>query len=302
VAYTLADLRGYGAQHGWTDVSAEGIVAFDAWANDMIQRLASARNWPSYRKSYYLGLTAPYSTGTVTTTNDPTLTGDSTTWVAGMAGQEFFDAADSVRVYQIAEFTTITALELTQSYIGTEAAGQSYEIRYVRLAMPPDFDRPSGAMYDQSGRELTFQRVSLGEWHALRMMNRGKTSIPTHIAWDSGGPGQASSKYAYVHPAPSAARIIRGTYQATPVTATASVDPDWPLKFRYLLHKLLRKEVAVADGGGGGTLETEEFQLLLDEAYQRDVQTSGPFEIKQGARASALVQADIFKSQINIAE
>ena len=126
--------------------------------------------------------------------------------------------------------------------------------------------------------------------------------VMLRIAWENGGPGLASSKYAYVHPAPSVARAIRGTYQATPVTAvTASVDPDWPTRFLGLLHHKIRMEIANADSGQGNQLEWQKLEAAVDEAYQRDVQESGPFEINVDGRRSALDYVDEVKSRINIA-
>lgn len=300
MSYTLADVSTFLAQHGYVGSTAAAATQLDAFINDMIQRLASARDWPCYRKAYNLQLTAPYSTGTVTTTNDPTVDGDSTVWVAAMAGQEFYDASDSSRLYQIATFTSTTALELAQSYIGTEAAGQSYEIRYVRVTLPTDWDRPTGAMWLENGTELSYETVSLNEWQGLRMANRGKTSVPTHIAYDKGGPGQDSQHYAYVHPAPSAAKLLRGTYQATPVTATALVIPDWPEKYLYLLHKLLRIELSTQDSKGGYGIETVEMQRLIEEAFQRDVQDKGPYQIRPRGGRGVIQDAYAVQSRIVI--
>ena len=300
MSYTLANLATFATQHGYRGTTADAATQLDAWINDMIQRLASARDWPCYQKPYHIQLTAPYSTGTVTTTNDPTVDGDSTTWVAAMAGQEFYDASDSGRLYQIATFTSTTALELAQSYIGTEAAAQSYEIRYVRVTLPTDWDRPTGAMWLESGTELSYETVSLSEWQGLRLTNQGKTSVPTHIAYDKGGPGQDSQHYAYVHPAPSAAKLLRGTYQATPVTATSSVAPDWPEKYLYLLHKLLRIELSTQDSKGGYGIETGEMQRLIEEAFQRDVQHSGPYRILPARERGVIDEAHALGSRINI--
>jgi len=300
MAYTLADVSTFCTQHGYVGTSAAAATQLDTWINDSIQRLASARDWPCYQKPYNLQLTAPYSTGTVTTTNDPTVTGSGTTFVAAHAGQEFYDASDSSRLYMIDTFTDTTHFELTQSYIGTEAAAQTYEIRYVRVTLPTDWDRPTGAMWMENGTELSYETVSLNEWQGLRMANRGKTSVPTHIAYDKGGPGQDSQHYAYVHPAPSAAKLLRGTYQMTPVTATASVIPDWPEKYLYLLHKLLRIELSTQDSKGGYGIETVEMQRLIEEAFQRDVQQRGPYKIRPQGGHGVIRDAHAVLSRITI--
>ena len=94
----------------------------------------------------------------------------------------------------------------------------------------------------------------------------------------------------YVHPAPSAARILRGTYQVAPVTATALVAPDWPEKYLYLLHKLLRAEVSIQDGKAGYGIEQGEMQALIEEAYQRDVQNRGPYAVHPGGRGRGVIE------------
>ena len=300
MAYTLSDVSVFCQQHGYVGTTAAAATQLDTFINNMIQRLASARDWPCYQKPYHLQLTAPYSDGTVTTTNDPTVDGDSTTWVAAMAGQEFYDASDSSRLYQIATFTSTTELELAQSYIGTEAAAQSYEIRYVRVTLPSDFDRPSGAMWLETGTELSYETVSVNDWQGLRLAFRGTSSVPTHIAYYKGGPGQASSHYAFVHPAPSAAKLLRGTYQATPVTASSTVIPDWPEKYLYLLHKLLRMELSTQDGKGGYAIESAEMQSLIEEAFQRDVQREGPYRIRPLGGRGVIQDAIAVQSTIKI--
>ena len=155
MAYTLADLVTFCQRHGYGDQSDDGTTQLEAWINDMIQRLASARDWPCYRKSYYLALTAPYTTGTVTLAADPTITGSGTTWLADMAGQEFYTSTDPTRLYQLLTFTGTTFMELEQSYIGTTGSGKTYEIRYIRYDMPTGFDHPVGPLWDQSGNEVS---------------------------------------------------------------------------------------------------------------------------------------------------
>lgn len=69
-----------------------------------------------------------YTDGTVTATqNDETITGSSTTWVAGMAGRWFATDAD-LNWYRIATFTSTTSMELETVFEATTAAGGDYTI------------------------------------------------------------------------------------------------------------------------------------------------------------------------------
>jgi hypothetical protein len=68
-----------------------------------------------------------YTTGTVTTTADPTVTGSGTSWTSGMK-DFYFQVEGDTRKYVISSITDTTHLELTESYAGTPAAGSSYYI------------------------------------------------------------------------------------------------------------------------------------------------------------------------------
>ena len=301
MAYTLADLTTYCQRHGWRGAAVADTTQLKAWINDTIQRLAGMRNWPSYRKPYYIGLTAPYTTGTVTVTNESaTVTGSGTSWASGMVGQEFFTGADGGRVYQITAVGGTTSLTLSQTFLGTSGASQTYSIRYVRYGMASDFDRPYGGLYDEFGREMRASEVSLGELSALRMQHRGTMSLPTHVAFDKGGPGQTQTTSIYFHPAPSAVYMLRGTYQASPVLATDDVAPDWPERFRHLLHEALRMEVTTQDGKGQNPVTISNFENMVEQAYRRDVQKTMPISIRVGGRRDVFDELAEFRSQYTI--
>jgi len=302
MAYTTTELITYCLQNGWTDQTSEGQTALLMFINDMIQRLARAREWVFYRKPYVLSLKAPSTTSTVTLiANDATVTAAAAAFASTMVGQEFYTSTDSARLYMVSSYTSTVSLELTSDYIGTAGAGKSYEVRYVRYSLPSDFDRPFGIMTDQSGAKLNPKYIGLDEWYQKRMEAGGTTaSYPTHIAVDRGGPSQAGTHYVYVHPAPSAARMIRGVYQAIPATVTSVVAPDWPEKHRDLLHALLKWEVSNDSPRPGAALALQEFQMRLDQAYNADSMDNGPWEIRPGRGRSVQDEAAALLGRIHL--
>jgi hypothetical protein len=69
-----------------------------------------------------------YSDGTVTVSADPTVTGSGTAWTDYIEAGDLFMVLGDEAFYTVASVTDDTHLELTASYAGTPAAGQSYQI------------------------------------------------------------------------------------------------------------------------------------------------------------------------------
>jgi hypothetical protein len=300
MGYTLADLATYCGRHGWTDQTTDGVVQLKAWINDMIQLLASAREWPFYRKIGYLNLKAPYSTGMVTVTNaSAAVTGSGTAWsTTGDVGQEFVATEDANRVYQTAAVASTTALTLEQAYLGAGGAGKAYELRYVRYAAAADLDYALAFYLEQDGRELGYGRMGLDAWHQARMVHRATAAWPTDVVYH--GTNVDGTGYFYIHPAPAEAKGIRYSYYQKPVLATDSVAPDWPERFRYLLHTLLRTEVATKGRDGTTALELGWFQNLVEAAWLRSQDQRGPVSITPPGQSRRMSVAE-FESMFNIA-
>lgn len=75
---------------------------------------------------------ADYTTGTVTVTNDDnTVTGAGTTFTEPMEGRYLRATSGDMQWYEIADFTSTTALELLQPYEGVTVAGSTYIIGQV---------------------------------------------------------------------------------------------------------------------------------------------------------------------------
>jgi hypothetical protein len=286
MSYTMQDLATFIQRNGWRGSSSADNEQLYRFINNSIQRLASMRDWPAYRKHFFVPLTAPYTTGTVAlTAGSGSVVGTDTVWASTMVGQEFYVGADGNRQYRVTAVADTTNLTIEPLYMGSATASTTYAIRYVRYAMASDFDRPRGGLFDEYGRELTLLEVSTDDYFGLRVQNNQSASLPTHVMWDNGGPGQDSTRYLYVHPAPSGSHLLRGSYQAIPVTGTTVTDPDWPERFLYLIHEMLRMELSVQENRGANPAMMGKFERLVDEAYRRDSQRTGPITIKTGKRS-----------------
>jgi len=276
---TLAELQTYCQRHGWRDSTTAGTTQLAAWINDVLKFLAIERRWPFYETPGYFNLTAPYTTGTVAMTAASTaLVGTTTTWAAGMAGQEFWTTEDGNRVYMIATFTDTTHLTLNSAYLGATASGKTYSIRYVRYAAPSDWGQ-EGVFYLEDGRELSYEPLELSEWHRLRLLDRGTTSYPERIMHHN----LAGTDYFYIDPAPSVAKAIRYTYWRVPATLTSGSDAaDIPASFRGLLHLALRLRLSVDDNNAGlEAMQTREYQREIDKTFVSQ-QPHGPLPIRVG--------------------
>lgn len=114
---------------------------------------------------------ADYTTGTVTMTNgDETVTGAATTFTVAMEGRYIRATSGDMQWYEIADFTSTTALELLADYEGETVAGSNFIIGQVSV-LPEAYqelpvwrsaaqywkgegDRNRAAMYEETAAEL----------------------------------------------------------------------------------------------------------------------------------------------------
>lgn len=83
----------------------------------------------------------PYSTGTVTVTqNSTSVTGSGTTWTSAHIGQQFI-VGGQAPFYTISAVPSATSLTLDRVYGGTSGAGLTYTIVQVYLVAPSDLLR-----------------------------------------------------------------------------------------------------------------------------------------------------------------
>lgn len=238
MATTLANLATYCQKNGWLDMTTAGTAQLYLWIDNTIQLLGLSRRWHFYEREAWLNLVAPYSTGTVDLTEASTevAAGDTTAvFATTVAGQEFYTAEDSGRIYRIASRTDAATIVLSSAYLGDDGSGKTYEIRYVRYSAPTDWGQ-SGAFFFEDGREISYSAMTLNEFLQKRVMHRATSAYPEAIFHQS----LEGTHYFFVHPPPSAAKQITYNYWQRPDTLTAGTDTtDWPDQFRGLLHAIL---------------------------------------------------------------
>jgi len=127
-----------------------------------------------------LTTTTPYSTGTITVTNDDaTVTLATGTWPSWAAqGVLVYGGTE----YEVASRTDNADIELADAFQGTTAAGESYELRRLAYDLPDDFGQPQSFMAysgEYGRRELV--RTSPAEISRLRTTYTD-TSYPDRYA------------------------------------------------------------------------------------------------------------------------
>ena len=127
-----------------TETSSSGteITTLCQQKLDWIQDDICSRYDFSWLKKYgYINTNVVYDTGTVTcTTDSATVTGDSTTFTSAMVGR-LFKVDDEESYYEISAYVSTTEITLSSTYIGTTAAGSSYNIYKTDYPLATDFKK-----------------------------------------------------------------------------------------------------------------------------------------------------------------
>ena len=280
MATALSSLVTYCQKNGWLDATVAGVLQCKIFIDTTIQLLGLSRRWPFYQKEAWLNLTAPYSTGTVAiTAASTTVTGTTTTFAAGMAGQEFYTAEDAGRVYRIATYTSAAVVVLASAYLGDAITGKTYEIRYVRYAAPTDWGQ-EGAFFFEDGRELNYAAMTLDEFLQARVRHRATSAYPQNIFHQV----LSGTDYFFVHPAPSAAKQLTYNYWKRPdsLSGTTYADAnttDWPDQYLGLLHAILKERMATDNSDAGlAVFYSGKVQEWINAVY-RSLGSFGPIPI-----------------------
>jgi hypothetical protein len=133
----------------------------DGWIQDTHSDILGELPWSRQQATGILQTTAPYTTGTVTVTNESTtVTGSGTTFTSGMTGRAFRIAGRD----EYYEFTYVSSTSgtLDRGYEGDTASGASYSIFQFVYPLPtdcrilqddafPSMTRLTGAQMDATG-------------------------------------------------------------------------------------------------------------------------------------------------------
>ncbi len=281
---TLAQHRAYILKQGWHDTTE---AQQDFFINDTRWQLADHYDWPFYRKTHYFNLTAPYTTGTVNVAEgSTTVTGaGSADFSAGMAGQLFYTGSDGGRAYQIASVAaSANTLTLQSAYLGDDADGVTYAIRYVKYSLPTRHRRTTWMrLEDDNDFRL---HDGLDGWQHEVMTTRVTTSTPVDcwIETESDAAGY------YIADAPSEAKQVRAVYYVQPVELTDASSgedtDDWPDKYRYLLHYALRWRQNHDLASVAGMAEADrQWKEMLATAMAASRPTDAPIRANPAGRA-----------------
>ncbi len=121
------------------DDGATSATTVERALNSALRRVARAFDWPELKKRDFVQIVAPYKAGTVDVTNGSTsLTGNSTAWQTAAVAKRKFALGYRSPIYTISSVGGETAITLSDAYLGSTAAAQTYVIYEDRVSMPAD--------------------------------------------------------------------------------------------------------------------------------------------------------------------
>lgn len=215
------------------DSSLDSLIP--GWYNDLQARVDGRTRWRHLEKHVQRKASAPYSTGTVTVTlGSTTVTGSGTTFPTDIALQ-MFEGPDG-RAYRISAYVSATELTLELAYVGSTAAGGSYEIHYYSLALPSNFDPPrltSMVVQDGSGSGARLGPVDQDELFDFNPVVVWHTSRPYEYRFEEGR--------VLFSPSPDQAYLVDLYYNAKPTETDSStlssydLSTDWTTSIQHLL-------------------------------------------------------------------
>ena len=128
----------YGRVESLANVTSQRALIKDAIQIGLYR--ATALDLPHLMTDGYVTTVAPYTTGTVTATNDSTtITGASTIFTAAMIGRKIRVGSDTAW-YRISAFVSTTEVTLESVYQGTTGSLQTYSIYKDEYKLPADMD------------------------------------------------------------------------------------------------------------------------------------------------------------------
>lgn len=262
---TFGDLLQYGKDMAFDDNTDAGARKLALAANLAIQQSRNIYDFPFNRNLVdgRINLIAPYSTGTVSVTNDSnTVTGSATVFADAHVGGKFLVSGDAVD-YIVASVDSTTQITLDKAYQGTTASGSSYEIIFDSYDLPSDFgklsDRP--VSLDGSGPiKVFFSAVD----YLDERLNNARTGLPV-LALIS-----LEDSKLYLSPAPDETDTIYFSYyKAYAEHSGTSEVVDWPYKYAGVLYAFMDVYIAKMKGEKAGqiTYLTNVAKDVAREAY-----------------------------------
>lgn len=214
-----------------TDALALPLVK--EWINTRYRTWARSRPWTVLLKQGVLSLTAPYTTGTVTTDGTTTVTGSGTAWTSAMVGRRF-KRDDFDEVYIISAVPGASELTLNAAFAGDDGSGKTYSIVAPQYSLANDFDR----LRDPYRSFAPYKLVPLGRDEMNRRWGfSAETGAPRHYTiFPEESAGVITLKL-ILHPAPEEdATLYYDYFKALTSLSAAGDQPAIPENYRDILE------------------------------------------------------------------
>jgi len=167
---------GLGLSYTSTDWSTQETADIDRAVDKGYSDFLRSHDWRFLKKFATITTTTPYSTGTITLTeDDATVTLATGTWPAWAAqGSLYYNG----REYSISARTDNANIELNADWGDDTVAGASYELRRTAYDLPDDFGQPdSWFTYDASVGRSPVKRVGANDIRAGRSTTTGYPAV-----------------------------------------------------------------------------------------------------------------------------
>lgn len=253
-ATDIADLIRDGI--GEPALASEKAMDYINLALEKLEQMAWWRHLEAY-PPHQFSVSGPYATGTVTVTNgSATVTGVGTDFT-GRAGQVFQKSGDS-NYYWIDSVASATSMTLKAAYIGTTAAGASYNIHTVMVSLPSTLSMPKvkGIVIQNPFRELDhIDETERVRTYTNLLQSTGQPKFYTPLAKDK----------ILLYPPPDASYLFELRHQKSPTEVS---DAQTTIDFPPNMHRGIAK-LAIAEGWRekgddtqADTIEAEALRML----------------------------------------
>lgn len=166
-----------------------GILGDNSWAERKAQGLITT--------------TAPYSTGTITTTGIA-VAGVGTTWTSSMVNS-YLRPGDRTEYYTVVGFSGVTSLTLERAIAGGDISAETYQIFKTIYTLPTDCERITSLTYQDKLAETT--RQHLDRIDPYRSTTGSVPEMYCYVETDTDMTRQIE-----IWPVPSAAVLLRFQY------------------------------------------------------------------------------------------
>lgn len=224
-----------------TDTNVLSLIK--QWINEK-DKYISSQSWAWWMRENNISLitTTNYDTGTVDVVKgSKNITGNGTTWTADMVGRTFVIDGDSIE-YEVATFSGVDAITITENYAGDTANAVDYDIEKRLYSLATGFKKMTWVkQYNQKPMDIITEKEFRKSYYDLSAQ-RG-TPQKTIIRF--------KSKVPYVQFAPNPNEALQIVYDFQKRITKMSGDndvPNTPADYYDVLLTGVRIDVAEFEG------------------------------------------------------